>query len=86
VTDVNFIPEESFRLLAGVEVLVLGALRWRPHSTHFSIPEAVAAAARIGARRTLLTHLAHDVEHAAPREPLPPGVELAHDGLVLELD
>lgn len=86
VTDVNFIPEESFALLAGVEVLVLGALRYRPHTTHFSFAEAIVAAARIGARRTLLTHVAHDVDHAAPAVPLPPGVEIGHDGLVVELD
>lgn len=86
VTDVNFVPEESLRRLAGVEVLVLGALRWRPHSTHFSIPEAAEVAARVGARRTLLTHLAHDVDHASPLEELPPGVELAEDGLVIDLD
>ena len=84
VTDVNFIPEESLRRLAGVEVLVLGALRWRPHTTHFSSPEAVEVAARIGARRTLLTHLAHEVDHASPRDRLPEGVELAHDGVILE--
>ncbi|HEV8629814.1 MAG TPA: MBL fold metallo-hydrolase [Thermoanaerobaculia bacterium] len=84
VTDVSFIPEESFALLAGVDTLVLGALRFRPHSTHFSIPEAIAAAQRIGARRTLFTHLAHEVDHTAPREPLPPGVELAHDGLAFD--
>ena len=85
VTDVSFIPEESFARLAGVEVLVLGALRFRPHTTHFSIPEAIVAAQRIGARRTLFTHLAHDVDHAAPGD-LPPGIELAHDGLVFAFD
>ncbi len=85
VTDVSFIPEESYRRLAGVEVLVLGALRFRPHTTHFSIPEAIVAAQRIGARRTLFTHLAHDVDHAATSATLPPGVELAHDGLVIDV-
>jgi phosphoribosyl 1,2-cyclic phosphate phosphodiesterase len=84
VTDVNFIPEESFALLAGVDTLVLGALRYRPHSTHFSLEEAFVAAARIGARRTLLTHLAHDVDHGNPAVALPPGVELGHDGIVLD--
>jgi phosphoribosyl 1,2-cyclic phosphate phosphodiesterase len=84
VTDVSLIPEESFARLAGVEVLVLGALRFRPHTTHFSIPEAIVAAQRIGARRTLFTHLAHDVDHAAASADLPAGVELAHDGLVLD--
>jgi phosphoribosyl 1,2-cyclic phosphate phosphodiesterase len=85
VTDVSFSPEESVARLAGVEVLVLGALRFRPHTTHFSIPEAIVAAQRIGARRTLFTHLAHDVDHSNPGE-LPPGIELAHDGLVLDFD
>lgn len=85
VTDVSFIPEESFARLRGVEVLVLGALRFRPHATHFSIPEAIVAAQRIGARRTLFTHLAHDVDHTDPGE-LPPGIELAHDGLVFDFD
>jgi phosphoribosyl 1,2-cyclic phosphate phosphodiesterase len=83
VTDVSFIPQESFELLAGVEVLVLGALRYRPHSTHFNIPEAVAAAQRIGARRTILTHIAHEVDHGAQEVPLPRGVELGVDGLDL---
>jgi phosphoribosyl 1,2-cyclic phosphate phosphodiesterase len=86
VTDVSFIPEASFELLEGVEVLVLGALRYRPHSTHFSIPEAVAAAQRIGARRTVLTHIAHEVDHGAQAWPLPPGVEIGFDGLELEID
>jgi phosphoribosyl 1,2-cyclic phosphate phosphodiesterase len=85
VTDVSRIPETSFALLAGVEVLILGALRWRPHPTHFSIGEAIVAAQRIGARRTLFTHLTHDVDATALREPLPAGIELGHDGLVLEL-
>lgn len=86
VTDVNRIPEASFELLRGVEVLVLGALRYRPHPTHFNFEQAFEAARRVGARRTLLTHLCHDVDHAAPAVPLPEGVELAHDGLVVEVD
>jgi phosphoribosyl 1,2-cyclic phosphate phosphodiesterase len=86
VTDVSFIPEESFALLAGVDTLILGALRYRPHSTHFTLAEAAAVAQRIGARRTWFTHLAHDVEHARLREPLPAGVELGYDGLVFDVE
>jgi phosphoribosyl 1,2-cyclic phosphate phosphodiesterase len=86
VTDCSRIPEESYALLAGVRVLILGALRYRPHPTHFSIEEAVAAAARIGAERTILTHLAHDVDHDAPAVPLPAGVELGYDGLAFEVE
>ncbi|HEX5760241.1 MAG TPA: MBL fold metallo-hydrolase [Thermoanaerobaculia bacterium] len=86
VTDCSRIPEESFALLAGVRVLILGALRYRPHTTHFSVEEALAAAARIGAERTYLTHLAHDVDHDAPEVPLPPGAGFGYDGLTLEVD
>jgi phosphoribosyl 1,2-cyclic phosphate phosphodiesterase len=84
VTDCNIIPEASFRLLAGVEILILDALRYRPHSTHFSVEEAVEAAERIGARRTILTHFSHDVDHDAPAVPLPAGVELGYDGLAFD--
>lgn len=86
VTDCNLIPETSFRLLEGVEILILDALRYRPHSTHFSVEEAMEAAARIGARRTILTHIAHEIDHDAPQVPLRQGVEFGYDGLVLDLD
>ncbi len=85
VTDCSVIPEASFRLLEGVDVLILDALRYRPHSTHFSVAEAVAAAARIGAGRTILTHLAHDVDYGAPEVELPAGVELGYDGIRFEV-
>ena len=86
VTDVSFIPEESFERLAGVELLVLSALRYRPHPTHFSLAESIAVAQRIGARRTLLTHVAHDIDHGRLLLDLPPGIELGYDGLVATLD
>lgn len=86
VTDVNVIPEASYDLLSGVEVLVLGALRHRPHPTHFNFTEAFAAAQRVGARRTILTHLCHEVDATAPTLELPPGVEIGYDGLELEVE
>ena len=86
VTDVSRIPEPSYDLLAGVETLILGALRYRPHPTHFNIAQATAAAARIGARRTVFTHLAHDVDHGRPAEPLALGVEFGYDGLAFDVD
>lgn len=86
VTDCSLIPESSFDLLAGVEILILDALRYRPHPTHFTVEEALAAAARIGARRTILTHLAHEIDHDAPELPLPAGVEFGYDGLAFDVD
>jgi phosphoribosyl 1,2-cyclic phosphate phosphodiesterase len=86
VTDCNRIPDESFALLAGVEVLILDALRYRPHSTHFSVEEAFAVAERVGPKRTILTHLAHEIDYGDPRVPLPPGVEFGYDGLTFDVE
>lgn len=85
VTDCKRIPAASLRLLEGVEALILDALRYRPHPTHLSIAEAVETAARIGARRTVLTHLCHEVDHGAPLIELPPEVEFGYDGLAIEV-
>ena len=67
-------------------MLVIDALRWRPHPTHFSIEEALAVVAEVKPRRTLFTHICHDLGHAETQAKLPPGVELAYDGLVVELE
>lgn len=84
LTDCSGIPDESVGLVEGLDVLVLGALRHRPHPTHFTVAEAVAAARRIGARRTFLTHMCHDLGHAATCADLPEGLALAFDGLVVQ--
>ncbi len=86
LTDVKAIPDAVAAELAGLDVLVLNALLPQPHPLHLSIPEAVAAALRIGARRTFLTHLTHDATHADLAARLPAGVAPAHDGLVIEVD
>jgi phosphoribosyl 1,2-cyclic phosphate phosphodiesterase len=85
LTDCNRIPESSWPLLEGLDLLVLDALRETRHSTHFSLTEAVESARRIGPRRTCFTHMCHDLGHAATCARLPPAMELAYDGLVVEL-
>lgn len=85
LTDCNGIPPRSMALLQDLELLVIDGLRPRPHPTHFSIPEAVAVARELRPRRTLLTHLTHDVDHETVSAELPPGIELAYDGQVIEL-
>jgi phosphoribosyl 1,2-cyclic phosphate phosphodiesterase len=85
LTDCSCIPPDSWPLLDGVEVLVLDALRERPHSTHFSLTEAVAAAERVGAARTFFTHIAHDLGHARTCAKLPASMALAYDGLEVDL-
>jgi phosphoribosyl 1,2-cyclic phosphate phosphodiesterase len=85
LTDCSAIPEESWALLQGLDVVVLDALRDRPHPTHFTVAQAVEAAARVGARRTFLTHLCHDLGHASLLARLPDGIEPAYDGLEVEI-
>ncbi|MBL9091820.1 MAG: MBL fold metallo-hydrolase [Planctomycetaceae bacterium] len=84
-TDVNSIPDESWPLLEGLDVLILDALRIKHHPTHFNVAQAVEAARRIGAKRTYFTHIAHEIDHDTVNATLPPGMELAYDGLRLEL-
>ena len=85
LTDCSRIPDESWTLLEALDVVVLDALRERPHPTHFSLSEAIEAAHRIGARRTYFTHMCHDLGHAATCARLPAGMELAYDGLVIQV-
>lgn len=84
-TDTNRIPPESWPLLEGLDVLILDALRERPHSTHFSLDEAVDVAQQLQPKRTLFTHMGHDLEHEAVNAKLPAGMELAYDGLRIPL-
>lgn len=79
-TDVSEIPAGSWPLLEGLDLLVLDALRHRPHPTHFNLDQAVAAVKRLGPRRALFTHIAHDLAHEETNQSLPDGIDLAFDG------
>jgi phosphoribosyl 1,2-cyclic phosphate phosphodiesterase len=85
LTDCNRVPDESWPLLHNLEVLVLDALRHRPHPTHFSLSESVETARRIAAQRTYFTHMCHDLGHEETNARLPEGMALAYDGLVIEI-
>ncbi len=86
LTDVKSISAVAYDLLQGVEILVINALFEKAHPAHLSIPEAIEASERIGARRTLLTHLTHRYSHADLCARLPAGVEPAYDGVRVEFD
>jgi phosphoribosyl 1,2-cyclic phosphate phosphodiesterase len=86
LTDASLIPETSYGLLRGLDVLVLAAPRERPHPTHMHLARAVEEARRIAPRRTILTHIGHDLLHARVSAGLPEDVEMAYDGLVLEIE
>ena len=84
-TDVSIIPTESEAQLQGLDVLIIDALRYSPHPTHLSVDQAVRWGQRLGASRTILTHMSHDLEYAELRDRLPPGVEPGYDGLTIPL-
>lgn len=86
LTDFNHIDEQEIEKLQGLEVLVINALRHTRHISHFSLPEAVAVAKKIGAQRTYFTHISHQFGLHAEEEPLlPEGMYLAYDTLTLEI-
>jgi phosphoribosyl 1,2-cyclic phosphate phosphodiesterase len=83
-TDVSAIPEASWPRLEGLRVLILDGLRPHPHPGHFSVGQALEVIARLKPKRAYLTHMTHELEHEATNRSLPPGVELAYDGLSFE--
>lgn len=83
-TDVSEIPADSWPLLAGLDVLILDAVRRRPHPTHFNLEQAVDHARRLGAKQTFFTHLAHELGHEETNRNLPSTMALAYDGQVIQ--
>lgn len=85
ITDMLTMPEESYEQLAGVELLILNALRLNPHITHQNLEEALETTRRIGARETYFIHMSHQMGlHSEIIKHLPPHVHLAYDGLSFE--
>jgi len=85
VTDASSIPPASRAHLQGLDLLVLNALRLKPHPTHFSLEQALEQIDELKPRRALLVHMTHDIEHVAINALLPEQVRLAYDGQVVEI-
>jgi len=86
VTDCNAVPDDAMEQLRDLDVLVIDALRYTPHPTHFSISEAISAARQINARQTWFTHICHRVDHATLAGELPPDIQPAYDGQVVKAE
>ncbi len=86
LTDCNRLADDAWRILDGVDILILNALRHRAHPTHFTVAEALEVVSRLKPRLAYFTHICHDLPHAATNQALPPGVELAYDGLAFDIE
>ncbi len=84
-TDVSTIPRETYGLLEGLDTLIIDTLREEPHPTHMHLAQALKVVERLKPRRAFLTHLSHQFEYAETNGRLPDNVELAYDGLELNL-
>jgi phosphoribosyl 1,2-cyclic phosphate phosphodiesterase len=85
ITDVSYIPPAAEEMLQDLDYLVLDAVRYKPHPNHFDMAKAIEAARKIGAKQTYFTHLSDDYDHDKVNAELPNGMELAYDGLRLQI-
>lgn len=85
ITDFSTIPESTLEMLGGVEFLILDALRHQPHPTHSTVEHSLSLVERLRPKHAYFTHIAHELLHATANAALPPGVELAYDGLKIDL-
>ncbi len=85
LTDHSEIPESSYELLQGLDVLFLDALRYKPHPTHSTVDRSIKTVERLAPRRAYFTHICHDLAHERAESLLPPNIRLAYDGLEIEV-
>jgi phosphoribosyl 1,2-cyclic phosphate phosphodiesterase len=82
ITDANYISDAEIEKLKGVSVFVINTIRREPHISHFSLSQAIAVCEKVGAQRSFLTHLSHQIEcHSELAKALPDGISPAYDGL-----
>lgn len=87
LTDFKTIEDAEVEKMQGVDVLVVNALRFAPHYSHFNLDEALSLITRVGPREAYLTHMSHEIGlHAATEPMLPDGVRMAYDGLEIEIE
>jgi phosphoribosyl 1,2-cyclic phosphate phosphodiesterase len=84
--DISALPPESESSMQGLDLWIIDALRYTPHPSHFSVKQALDQVERAGAKRAILTHMTGDLDYEALKRELPPNVEPAYDGMVIEID
>lgn len=86
LSDIREYPETLFQDLQGIEILIISALRFTPSHLHFTVDEAVEFSQKIGAKKTWLTHISHDLDHEKTNAYLPPNIRMAYDGLEVDFE
>lgn len=87
LTDFKKIEQNEINKLMGVDTLVVNALRFKPHDSHFSVAEAAQLIEQVKPRKAYLTHLSHEIGlHTTSPERLSKGIELAYDTLEIEIN
>ena len=85
ITDMLTMPAEGYKLLQGIDCLIMNALRFKPHFTHQSLEEAIENAKAIGAKQTYFIHMSHHIGlHAETEKLLPKNIHFAYDGLMIK--
>ncbi len=85
ITDCSQLPRESKALLQDLDLLILGVIRYQPHSTHFHVDAAIGLVSELLPKRTYFTHISHYLAHEDVNARLPRGIELAYDGLKMKI-
>ncbi len=86
LTDCSTIPESSYEKLSGLDLLIIGALRYKPHRAHFNIEQAIDEIEKLAPKRALITHMGHELEYEKLKAELPDHIEPAYDGVEIELE
>ena len=85
-TDFNIFTERAAKVLEGVKYLFIDGLRYEPHPTHLTIPQAIEIAQRLKAEKTYIIHTTHTIDYDEVNASLPPGIELGYDGLTIQCE
>jgi phosphoribosyl 1,2-cyclic phosphate phosphodiesterase len=86
LTDMSDIPDESIPLLQDLDILILDALRHKPHPSHSHLEKSIGFVEQLKPRRAFFTHMGHELDHALTEASLPPHIRLAYDGLQLHFE
>lgn len=84
IPDCAEMPDPVREAVTGVDVMILDALRHRPHATHLTVEASLALLQRIGARQSYIVHLSHDLDHETTQAGMPENIQVSYDGLVLD--